>query len=83
MNEISLPQGRLVSIDALRGIASFIVVLYHAFSMGVFNVVAPNVYAIWEYIYAIPISFGYTGVYLFSLFRFLYSSALGKSQSQK
>lgn len=65
MNKILLPQGRLVSIDALRGIASFIVVLYHAFSMGIFNVVTPNVYESWEYIYAIPISFGYTGVYLF------------------
>jgi peptidoglycan/LPS O-acetylase OafA/YrhL len=65
MNKILLPQGRLVSIDALRGIASFAVVLYHAFAMGVFNVATPNVYAIWEYIYAVPISFGYTGVYLF------------------
>jgi peptidoglycan/LPS O-acetylase OafA/YrhL len=63
--DIKLPPGRLVSIDALRGIASFAVVLYHAFAMGVFSVVTPNVYVVWEYIYALPISFGYTGVYLF------------------
>jgi peptidoglycan/LPS O-acetylase OafA/YrhL len=65
-NTAPLFQGRLVSIDALRGAAALAVVLYHAAHKGVFNPEPARVWAgAWEWLTLGPFSFGYVGVYLF------------------
>ncbi|MBS1792995.1 MAG: acyltransferase [Acidobacteria bacterium] len=60
-----MPKGRLGSIDFLRGVASLAVVVYHVFAMGLFNAAFDPARSLVETLYKIPISFGYTGVYLF------------------
>jgi peptidoglycan/LPS O-acetylase OafA/YrhL len=64
-------QGRLTDIDALRGVAAVAVVLVHVFEIGVFNPREfpfkgfANAQELINHILLLPVSFGWTGVYLF------------------
>lgn len=62
----SLTKSRYLNIDALRGIAAFLVVLHHLFGSGaVFkNYLLPEKLSFFNVIYFIP-GYGYVGVYLF------------------
>lgn len=64
MSEIT--KSRMVSIDALRGIAAFLVVVFHVFgSAAIFqDRLSYEKLAGWNYLYFLP-AYGYIGVYLF------------------
>ena len=65
MPEITLPKGRLGSIDLLRGAASLAVVFFHAYAAYQFALLLEPQKFLYELVYKIPVSLGYTGVYLF------------------
>ncbi len=62
--KVILPKGRLGSIDLLRGVAALAVAVFHVFDKGIFNTAFTSNSFI-QTLYTVPISFGYTGVYLF------------------
>lgn len=56
---------RLLSVDVLRGVASLIVVLYHLYDGGIFFRPPYNERPLAKFVFILPVSYGFVGVYLF------------------
>lgn len=62
---MTLPQGRLKSIDSLRGVAALSVLAYHLAHGGYIAKGPDAIQGIRDALFVLPASFGFTGVYLF------------------